>query len=178
MAHLTVVGPLHEGLVPVVGTVGDERVHGRISLSKIQNPSRIPEAAQALSPDYDAPIHLHVIVHPNGQIDGMPVSLKDAASAKILRTLVKKFGGSSHAVVLDGDLRRYPQVNERAHTHTPTRIYCVPYTLPNNSHPRYLHVFSPCSPRATSRGTQSTSTPATLPPPLHPPLLITRACRK
>lgn len=109
MAHLTVVGPLHEGLVPVVGTVGDERVHGRISLSKIQNPSRIPEAAQALSPDYDAPIHLHVIVHPNGQIDGMPVSLKDAATAKILRTLVKKFGGSSHAVVLDGDLRRYPQ---------------------------------------------------------------------
>lgn len=126
MAHLTVVGPLHEGLVPVVGTVGDERVHGRISLSKIQNPSRIPEAAQALSPDYDAPIHLHVIVHPNGQIDGMPVSLKDAATAKILRTLVKKFGGSSHAVVLDGDLRRYPQVNQRALTHTPTRIHCVP----------------------------------------------------
>ncbi len=123
MAHLTVVGPLHEGLVPVVGTVGDQRVQGRISLSKIQNPSPIPESAQALSPDYDAPIHLHVIVHPNGQIDGMPISLKDAASTKILRTIVKKFGGSSHAVVLDGDLRRYPQVHlhMRTHAHSDTR---------------------------------------------------------
>ena len=110
MAHLTVVGPLREGLVPVVGTVGDERVHGRISLSKIENPSPIPAAAETLSANYDAPIHLHVIIHPNGQIDGMPVALKDAASTKILRTLVSKFGGSSHAVVLDGDLRRYPQV--------------------------------------------------------------------
>jgi hypothetical protein len=110
MAHLTVVGPLHEGLVPVVGTVGDQRVHGRISLSKIQNPSPIPAAAQTLSTNYDAPIHLHVIIHPNGQIDGMPVALKDAASTKILRTIVNKFGGSSHSVVLDGDLRRYPQV--------------------------------------------------------------------
>ncbi len=110
MAHLTVVGPLHEGLVPVVGTVGDEHVRGRISLSKIENPAAIPAAAQELSPDYDAPIHLHMVIHPNGQIDGMPVALKDAASAKILRTLVNKFGGSSHAVVLDGDLRRYPQV--------------------------------------------------------------------
>jgi hypothetical protein len=110
MAHLTVVGPLHEGLVPVIGTVGDQRVHGRISLSKIQNPSPIPAAAQTLSTNYDAPIHLHVIIHPNGQIDGMPVALKDAASTKILRTIVNKFGGSSHSVVLDGDLRRYPQV--------------------------------------------------------------------
>jgi hypothetical protein len=101
----------------VVGTVGDQRVHGRISLSKIQNPSPIPESAQALSRDYDAPIHLHVIVHPNGHIDGMPVSLKDAASTKILRTIVKKFGGSSHAVVLDGDLRRYPQVHQHMRTH-------------------------------------------------------------
>ena len=110
MAHLTVVGPLREGLVPVVGTVGDQRVHGRISLSKIQNPSPIPPAAQTLSSNYDAPIHLHVIIHPNGHIDGMPVALKDAATAKILRTLVNKFGGDSHSVVLDGDLRRYPQV--------------------------------------------------------------------
>jgi hypothetical protein len=110
MAHLTVVGPLHEGLVPVVGTVGDERVHGRISLSKIKNPQPISQAAEAVSSDYDAPIHLHVIIHPNGHIEGMPVALKDAASAKILRTLVDKFGGSSHSVVLDGDLRRYPQV--------------------------------------------------------------------
>lgn len=44
----------------------------------------------------------------------MPVALKDAASTKILRTLVNKFGGSAHAVVLDGDLRRYPQVNDGA----------------------------------------------------------------
>jgi hypothetical protein len=55
-----------------------------------------------------APIHLHVIVHPNGQIDHMPVSLKDTVSAKILCTLDKKFGCSSHAVVLDGDLCRTP----------------------------------------------------------------------
>lgn len=39
------------------------------------------------------------------------MALKDAAASKILRTLVNKFGGSAHAVVLDGDLRRYPQVN-------------------------------------------------------------------
>jgi hypothetical protein len=110
VAHLTVVGPLREGLVPVVGTVGDQRVHGRVSLSKIQNPSPIPPAAQTLSSNYDAPIHLHVIIHPNGHIDGMPVALKDAATAKILRTLVNKFGGDSHSIVLDGDLRRYPQV--------------------------------------------------------------------
>lgn len=109
VAHLTVVGPLREGLVPVVGTVGDQRVHGRVSLSKIQNPSPIPPAAQTLSSNYDAPIHLHVIIHPNGHIDGMPVALKDAATAKILRTLVNKFGGDSHSIVLDGDLRRYPQ---------------------------------------------------------------------
>jgi hypothetical protein len=133
MAHLTVVGPLHEGLVPVVGTVGDQRVHGRISLSKIQNPAPIPAAAQVpfscnfskpqtsdsalfqiLSPNYDAPIHLHVIIHPNGQVEGMPVALKDAASATILRALINKFGGSAHAVVLDGDLRRYPQVKDCA----------------------------------------------------------------